>query len=156
MISVNLICVGKIKEKYIKNGIDEFLKRMNLYAKVKVIELKEDGNDSNRNQSLEKESGEIIKAMEKNKGYNILLDIGGKNLSSEDMSKEIERLTVTGTSTINFIIGGSYGVSEEVRKLSQMRLSFSKMTFPHQLMRLILMEQIYRWFSIFNNSKYHK
>jgi 23S rRNA (pseudouridine1915-N3)-methyltransferase len=156
VISVNLICVGKIKEKYIKNGIDEFLKRMNLYAKVKVIELKEDGNDSNRNQSLEKESGEIIKAMEKNKGYNILLDIGGKNLSSEDMSKEIERLTVTGTSTINFIIGGSYGVSEEVRKLSQMRLSFSKMTFPHQLMRLILMEQIYRWFSIFNNSKYHK
>ncbi len=156
MISVNLICVGKIKEKYIKNGIDEFLKRMNLYAKVKVIELKEDGNDSNRNQSLEKESGEIIKAMEKNKGYNILLDIGGKNLSSEDMSKEIERLTVTGTSTINFIIGGSYGVSEEVRKSSQMRLSFSKMTFPHQLMRLILMEQIYRWFSIFNNSKYHK
>ncbi|WP_319205616.1 23S rRNA (pseudouridine(1915)-N(3))-methyltransferase RlmH [uncultured Ilyobacter sp.] len=155
-MSVNLICVGKIKEKYIKNGIDEFLKRMNLYAKVKVIELKEDGNDSNRNQSLEKESGEIIKAMEKNKGYNILLDIGGKNLSSEDMSKEIERLTVTGTSTINFIIGGSYGVSEEVRKSSQMRLSFSKMTFPHQLMRLILMEQIYRWFSIFNNSKYHK
>ncbi|WP_321329327.1 23S rRNA (pseudouridine(1915)-N(3))-methyltransferase RlmH [uncultured Ilyobacter sp.] len=155
-MSVNLICVGKIKEKYIKNGIDEFLKRMNLYAKVKIIELKEDGNDSNRNQSLEKESGEIIKAMEKNKGYNILLDIGGKNLSSEDMSKEIERLTVTGTSTINFIIGGSYGVSEEVRKSSQMRLSFSKMTFPHQLMRLILMEQIYRWFSIFNNSKYHK
>ncbi len=156
MISVNLICVGKIKEKYIKNGIDEFLKRMNLYAKVKIIELREDGNDSNRNQSLEKESMEIIKATEKNKGYNILLDIGGKNLSSEEMSKEIERLTVTGTSTINFIIGGSYGVSEEVRKISQMRLSFSKMTFPHQLMRLILMEQIYRWFSIFNNSKYHK
>ncbi|WP_320046918.1 23S rRNA (pseudouridine(1915)-N(3))-methyltransferase RlmH [uncultured Ilyobacter sp.] len=155
-MSVNLICVGKIKEKYIKNGIDEFLKRMNLYAKVKIIELREDGNDSNRNQSLEKESMEIIKATEKNKGYNILLDIGGKNLSSEEMSKEIERLTVTGTSTINFIIGGSYGVSEEVRKISQMRLSFSKMTFPHQLMRLILMEQIYRWFSIFNNSKYHK
>ncbi|WP_041921092.1 23S rRNA (pseudouridine(1915)-N(3))-methyltransferase RlmH [Ilyobacter polytropus] len=155
-MSVNLICVGKIKEKYIKNGIDEFLKRMSLYAKVKIIELKEDGNDSNRKQSLEKESMEIIKTAEKNKGYNVLLDIGGKNLSSEEMSKEIERLTVTGTSTINFIIGGSYGVSEEVRKISQMRLSFSKMTFPHQLMRLILMEQIYRWFSIFNNSKYHK
>lgn len=156
MISVNLICVGKIKEKYIKNGIDEFMKRMNLYAKIKIIELKEDGNDSNRNQSLEKESMEIIKTAEKNKGYNILLDIGGKNISSEEMSKEIERLTVTGVSTINFIIGGSYGVSEEVREISHMRLSFSKMTFPHQLMRLILMEQIYRWFSIFNNSKYHK
>jgi 23S rRNA (pseudouridine1915-N3)-methyltransferase len=156
VISVNLICVGKIKEKYIKNGIDEFLKRMNLYAKIKIIELKEDGNDSNRNQSLEKESMEIIKTAEKNKGYNILLDIDGKNISSEDMSQEIERLTVTGVSTINFIIGGSYGVSEDVRKISHMRLSFSKMTFPHQLMRLILMEQIYRWFSIFNNSKYHK
>ncbi|WP_319371533.1 23S rRNA (pseudouridine(1915)-N(3))-methyltransferase RlmH [uncultured Ilyobacter sp.] len=155
-MSVNLICVGKIKEKYIKDGIDEFLKRMNLYAKVKIIELKEDGNDSNRDQSLEKESMEIIKTAEKNKGYNILLDIGGKNFSSEYMSKEIERLTVTGISTINFIIGGSYGVSEDVRKISNMRLSFSKMTFPHQLMRLILMEQIYRWFSIFNNSKYHK
>ncbi|WP_372713131.1 23S rRNA (pseudouridine(1915)-N(3))-methyltransferase RlmH [Ilyobacter sp.] len=155
-MSVNLICVGKIKEKYIKNGIDEFLKRMNLYAKIKIIELKEDGNDSNRNQSLEKESMEIIKTAEKNKGYNILLDIDGKNISSEDMSQEIERLTVTGVSTINFIIGGSYGVSEDVRKISHMRLSFSKMTFPHQLMRLILMEQIYRWFSIFNNSKYHK
>ncbi len=156
MITVNLICVGKIKEKYIKIGIDEFLKRMNLYAKVKIIELKEDGNDSNRDQSMEKESQEIIKTAEKNKGYNILLDIGGKNFSSEEMSEKIQNLTVTGVSTINFIIGGSYGVSDEVRKVSDLRLSFSKMTFPHQLMRMILMEQIYRWFSIFNNSKYHK
>lgn len=156
MISVNLICIGKIKEKYIKIGIDEFSKRMNLYAKMKIIELKEDGNDSNRVQSVEKESLEIIKTLEKHKGYNILLDIGGKNFSSEEMSKEIQLLTVRGVSTINFVIGGSYGVSDEVRKVSDLRLSFSKMTFPHQLMRLILMEQIYRWFGIFNNSKYHK
>ena len=97
-----------------------------------------------------------LKTMEKLGGYNILLDIQGKNFSSEEMSEEIERLTVNGVSSINFIIGGSYGVSENVRKTVNMRLSFSKMTFPHQLMRLILCEQIYRWFSIIKNTKYHK
>ncbi len=156
MVNVNIICVGKVKEKYINMGMDEFLKRMNLYAKVKIIELKEDGNDNNRSNSITKESSEILKVAEKHKGYNILLDISGKKLSSEQMAKEIEKVTVRGMSTINFIIGGSYGVSDEVRKRSDLRLSFSDMTFPHQLMRLILLEQIYRWFSILGNSKYHK
>ena len=150
------ICVGKVKEKYIVEGINEFLKRMQSFAKMKIVELKEDGNDSSRNISIEKESEEILKTMEKLGGYNILLDIQGKNFSSEEMSEEIERLTVNGVSSINFIIGGSYGVSENVRKTVNMRLSFSKMTFPHQLMRLILCEQIYRWFSIIKNTKYHK
>ena len=94
--------------------------------------------------------------MEKSKGYNILLDVKGKEYSSEEMSEVIEKLTVQGISTINFIIGGSYGVSEEIKTLSNIRLSFSKMTFPHQLMRLIFMEQLYRWFTITNNIKYHK
>lgn len=156
MVNVNIICVGKIKEKYINMGMDEFLKRMNLYAKVKIVELKEDGNDVNRESSIARESAEIIKVAEKHKGYNILLDIGGKKLSSEQMAKEIEKLTVRGESTLNFIIGGSYGVSDEVRRISGLRLSFSDMTFPHQLMRLILLEQVYRWFSILGNSKYHK
>ena len=156
MVNVNIICVGKIKEKYIKMGMDEFLKRMNLYAKIKIVELKEDGNDTDRERSIARESAEIIKMAEKHKGFNILLDIGGKKLSSEQMAKEIERLTVRGISTLNFIIGGSYGVSEEVRKISGLKLSFSDMTFPHQLMRLILLEQVYRWFSILGNSKYHK
>lgn len=129
---------------------------MQSFAKMKIVELKEDGNDSSRNISIEKESEEILKTMEKLGGYNILLDIQGKNFSSEEMSEEIERLTVNGVSSINFIIGGSYGVSENVRKTVNMRLSFSKMTFPHQLMRLILCEQIYRWFSIIKNTKYHK
>ncbi len=156
VVNINIICVGKIKEKYIKMGMEEFLKRMNLYAKVKIVELKEDGNDSDRERSIERESSEIIKIAEKHKGFNVLLDIGGKKLSSEDMAREIEKITVRGMSTINFIIGGSYGVSDEVRKISGLRLSFSDMTFPHQLMRLILLEQVYRWFSILGNSKYHK
>ncbi|WP_130891037.1 23S rRNA (pseudouridine(1915)-N(3))-methyltransferase RlmH [Fusobacterium varium] len=155
-MNVSIICVGKVKEKYIIEGINEFLKRMQSFAKMKIVELKEDGNDTNRNISIEKESEDILKTMEKLGGYNILLDIQGKNFSSEEMSEEIERLTVNGVSSINFIIGGSYGVSENVRKAVDMRLSFSKMTFPHQLMRLILSEQIYRWFSIIKNTKYHK
>lgn len=155
-MNISIICVGKVKEKYIVEGINEFLKRMQSFAKMKIVELKEDGNDSSRNISIEKESEEILKTMEKLGGYNILLDIQGKNFSSEEMSEEIERLTVNGVSSINFIIGGSYGVSENVRKTVNMRLSFSKMTFPHQLMRLILCEQIYRWFSIIKNTKYHK
>lgn len=150
------MCIGKVKDKYILEGINEFLKRMQSFAKMKIVELKEDGNDSNRNVSIEKESEDILKILEKLGGYNILLDIQGKNYSSEEMATEIERLTVNGVSTINFVIGGSYGVSQRVRENSQMRLSFSKMTFPHQLMRLILTEQIYRWFSIINNGKYHK
>ena len=155
-MNISIVCVGKIKEKYIIEGINEFLKRMQSFAKMRIIELKEDGNDNNRNISIEKEGEEILKTLEKIGGYNVLLDIQGKNFSSEEMAEEIERLTVNGVSSINFIIGGSYGVSESVRRASQMKLSFSKMTFPHQLMRLILTEQIYRWFSILKNTKYHK
>ncbi|WP_294706960.1 23S rRNA (pseudouridine(1915)-N(3))-methyltransferase RlmH [uncultured Fusobacterium sp.] len=155
-MNISIVCVGKVKEKYIIEGINEFLKRMQSFAKMRIIELKEDGNDNNRNLSIEKEGEEILRTLEKIGGYNVLLDIQGKNFSSEEMAEEIERLTVNGVSSINFIIGGSYGVSESVRKASQMKLSFSKMTFPHQLMRLILTEQIYRWFSILKNTKYHK
>lgn len=155
-LNVNLICVGKIKERYINEGMDEFLKRMTPFAKVKIIELKEDGDDSKREKSIEKESNEIIKILEKNKGYSILLDIGAKQLSSEEMASTIEQIGVKGESTINFIIGGSYGVSNQLREIVNMKLSFSKMTFPHQLMRLIFLEQLYRWFGINNNIKYHK
>lgn len=155
-MNVTIICIGKVKEKYIVEGISEFLKRMQSFAKMKIVELKEDGNDNSRNISIEKESEDILKTIEKLGGYNILLDIQGRNFSSEEMATEIGKLTVNGVSSINFIIGGSYGVSESVRKTADMKLSFSKMTFPHQLMRLILCEQIYRWFSIIKNTKYHK
>ncbi len=156
MVNINIICIGKIKEKYIKIGIDEFAKRLSAYAKLNVIELKEDGNDKNRNQSMEKEAKEIMETIKKNKGYTILMDIGGKKFSSEEMAKKIEQLTVNGNSTINFVIGGSYGVTKEIRENSDLKMSFSDLTFPHQLMRLILFEQLYRWFSILGNSKYHK
>jgi len=156
LLSVNLICVGKVKEKYIIMGIDEFTKRLQSFTKFSLIELKEDGNDSNRDESIKKESILIKNCLEKSKGYNILLDVKGKEYSSEDMSREIEKLTVNGVSTINFIIGGSYGVSDEIKASANIRLSFSKMTFPHQLMRLIFIEQLYRWFTITNNIKYHK
>lgn len=155
-MNINVICIGKIKEKYINDGIAEFNKRMQAFGKLSIIELKEFGNDFERELSIKKEAESILTTLEKKKGFNILLDIGGKNFSSEEMSQKIEEITVKGFSTINFIIGGSYGVSNDIRKVSNLSLSFSKMTFPHQLMRLILMEQIYRWFSIINNIKYHK
>lgn len=155
-MNINIICVGKVKEKYILDGIAEFSKRMQSFGKFSIVELKEFGNDSDRESSIQKEAKSIIEALDKRKGYNVLLDIGGKNFSSEEMSEKIEKICVDGYSTINFIIGGSYGVSDEVRLVSNLSLSFSKMTFPHQLMRLILSEQIYRWFSIINNIKYHK
>lgn len=156
MLSVNLICIGKVKEKYILEGIGEFEKRLKSYIKFELIELREDGNDGNRLESINKESKNILEIINKKKAYNILLDIKGKSLSSEDMASNLEKLTVLGNSTFNFIIGGSYGVSDELKKIVDFRLSFSKMTFPHQLMRLVFIEQLYRWFSILKNTKYHK
>ncbi|WP_297596494.1 23S rRNA (pseudouridine(1915)-N(3))-methyltransferase RlmH [uncultured Cetobacterium sp.] len=155
-MNINIICVGKIKEKYINDGIQEFAKRLQAFGKLKIIELKEDGNDNNRTISIEKESKAILETLEKNKGFKVLLDIQGKNFSSEEMAIQIEKIGVNGDSTINFIIGGSYGTSDTIRKIVDLKLSFSKMTFPHQLMRLILIEQVYRWFSIIKNTKYHK
>lgn len=155
-MNVNIICVGKIKEAYIQKGIDEFSKRLGAYTKLKIIELKETGDDQQRDRAIEKEGKEIISIMLKNKAYNILLDVIGKNFSSKKFASKISELMLNGNSTINFIIGGSYGVSKEVREKSNLRLSFSEFTFPHQMMRLILLEQVYRWFNIINNGKYHK
>ncbi len=156
IVNINLICVGRIKEKYIEEGMAEYIKRMKSYAIFKIVELKEEGNDKERERAMEIEASEIKKVLEKNKGLNVLLDIKGKQYTTEEFVEVIESKTVHGVSTINFIIGGSYGVIEEIRAMSEIKLSFSKFTFPHQLMRLIFLEQLYRWFSIINNSKYHK
>lgn len=156
IVNINLICIGKIKEKYIEDGMAEYIKRMKTYAVFKIVELKEEGNDKERERAMEIEASEIKKVLEKNKGLNVLLDIKGKQYTTEEFVEVIESKTVHGVSTINFIIGGSYGVIEEIRAISEIKLSFSKFTFPHQLMRLIFLEQLYRWFSIINNSKYHK
>ncbi|MGF6907371.1 23S rRNA (pseudouridine(1915)-N(3))-methyltransferase RlmH [Fusobacterium sp. PH5-44] len=155
-MNIIILCVGKIKENFISDGIKEFSKRLQTYGKVSFVELKEESNEKNINLIVKKESEEILRNIHKIQGYNILLDIQGECLSSEELSAKINTLSVKGNSTLVFIIGGSYGVAEEVRKSANMKLSFSKFTFPHQLMRLILLEQIYRTFNILNNGKYHK
>lgn len=155
-MNINIVCIGKIKDKYIIDGIAEFSKRLSAFVNLNFYELKEYNKEDNIQISIEKESADILKQLEKLNSYNILLDLNGKEYSSEAMSKYIEDLKNRGSSSINFIIGGSNGVNDEVRKMVDMKLKFSYFTFPHQLMRLILMEQIYRWFSISNNIKYHK
>ncbi|WP_338969057.1 23S rRNA (pseudouridine(1915)-N(3))-methyltransferase RlmH [Fusobacterium nucleatum] len=155
-MNINIICIGKIKDKYINDGIAEFFKRMTSFVSLNIIELKEYNKEDNINISIEKESLEILKQISKSNSYNILLDLEGKEINSENMSKYIENLKNIGISSINFIIGGSNGVSKNVKNSVDMKLKFSHFTFPHQLMRLILLEQVYRWFAISNNIKYHK
>jgi len=155
-LNINIICIGKVKDRYINDGITEFSKRMTAFASLNIIELKEYNKEDSINISIEKESSEILKQISKSSSFNILLDLDGKEITSENMSKYIDNLKNKGTSSINFIIGGSNGVSKEVKNSVDMKLKFSHFTFPHQLMRLILLEQVYRWFAISNNIKYHK
>ena len=155
-MNINIICIGKIKDKYINDGIAEFSKRMTSFASLNIIELKEYNKEDSINISIEKESSEILRQISKSSSYNILLDLDGKEITSENMSKYIDDLKNKGISSINFIIGGSNGVNQELKNSVDMKLKFSHFTFPHQLMRLILLEQIYRWFAISNNIKYHK
>ena len=156
MVKINVICIGKIKDKYIRDGISEFSKRLSRYAGLNIIELSEEDDNKGIETAITKETERIIDTLNKrNRSYSILLDLKGKLKSSEEMAEEIENISLR-YSEINFIIGGSNGVDDELRKLVDFRLSFSSFTFPHQLMRLILMEQIYRWISINKNIKYHK
>ncbi|WP_369712800.1 23S rRNA (pseudouridine(1915)-N(3))-methyltransferase RlmH [Leptotrichia sp. HSP-342] len=156
MIRINVVCIGKIKEKYIKEGINEFLKRLSKYIKLEIIELAEEDDNKGIENAINSETERIINAISKKSySYNILLDLKGKMLDSEEMAQKIEEISMI-SSEINFIIGGSNGVNDNLRKIVDFRLCFSLMTFPHQLMRLILTEQLYRWVSINNNIKYHK
>ena len=155
-MNINIICIGKIKDKYINEGITEFSKRMTSFASLNIVELKEYNKEDSISISIEKESLEILKQISKSNSYNILLDLDGKEITSENMSKYIDELKNKGISSINFIIGGSNGVNKELKNSVDMKLKFSHFTFPHQLMRLILLEQVYRWFAISNNIKYHK
>ena len=156
MIRINIVCVGKIKEKYIKDGIEEFLKRLSKYAKLDIIELSEEDDNKGVKNAIDIETERIINIIEKkNYSYNILLDLSGKMLTSVEMAQKIEKISLT-NSEINFIIGGSNGVDDELRKLVDFRLAFSSFTFPHQLMRVLLLEQIYRCFRINSGEPYHK
>ncbi|NLX62541.1 MAG: 23S rRNA (pseudouridine(1915)-N(3))-methyltransferase RlmH [Tissierellia bacterium] len=159
-MNIRIIGVGKIKEKYIQLGIDEFKKRLKNYCNLQIIEVKDERapeNLSDREMEIIKEKeGERILAKIPQNSFIISLEISGKQLSSDDLSKKMEELMVSGINDITFIIGGSLGLSKEVLKRSHFKLSFSKMTFPHQLMRLILLEQIYRGFKIMKGEPYHK
>ena len=156
MVKINVICIGKIKDKYIRDGISEFSKRLSRDVGLNIIELSEEDDNKGIETAITKETERIIDTLNKrNRSYSILLDLKGKLKSSEEMAEEIENISLR-YSEINFIIGGSNGVDDELRKLVDFRLAFSSFTFPHQLMRLILMEQIYRWISRNKNIKYHK
>ena len=156
MVKINIVCIGKVKDKYIRDGIKEFSKRLSRYANFNVVELNEEDDNKGIESAISKETERIINVInKKSQSYNILLDLKGKQKSSEEMAELLEKITIQ-KSEINFIIGGSNGVGDELRRIVDFRLNFSLFTFPHQLMRLILAEQIYRWISINNNIKYHK
>ncbi|MBP3929235.1 MAG: 23S rRNA (pseudouridine(1915)-N(3))-methyltransferase RlmH [Peptostreptococcaceae bacterium] len=159
-MNISVISVGKLKEKYLKLGIEEFSKRLSKYCKLDLIELEDEKCPENLSEKdmeiVKNKEGQRILSKIKNNSYVIALAIDGKNLSSEELADTISKLAVRGNSHITFIIGGSLGLSDEVLKRSDYKLSFSKMTFPHQLMKLILLEQVYRSFRINNNEPYHK
>ncbi|MBQ3436192.1 MAG: 23S rRNA (pseudouridine(1915)-N(3))-methyltransferase RlmH [Bacilli bacterium] len=150
---IKIVCVGKIKEKYLQDAIAEYQKRITKYDNIKIIEIKDTTTDD-INKNLLTEEKEIRKHLNNNE-YIIVLDIDGKELSSEELAAKLEK-TYLESSNITFIIGGSYGLSKGIKSEANYHLSFSKMTFPHQLFRVILLEQIYRSFKIINNETYHK
>ncbi|MCI5629360.1 MAG: 23S rRNA (pseudouridine(1915)-N(3))-methyltransferase RlmH [Clostridium sp.] len=157
---ISIICVGKIKEKYLKLGIDEFKKRLSKYCKLEIIELDDEKAPENLSDKemlmIKEKEGKKILSKIKDNSYVIALAIDGKNLSSEELADTINNLGVRGNSHIVFIIGGSLGLSDEILSRANYKLSFSKMTFPHQLMRLILLEQVYRAYRINSGEPYHK
>lgn len=159
-MNISVISVGKLKEKYLKLGIEEFSKRLSKYCKLDLIELEDEKCPENLSEKdmeiVKNKEGQRILSKIKNNSYVIALAIDGKKLSSEELADTISKLAVRGNSHITFIIGGSLGLSDEVLKRADYKLSFSKMTFPHQLMKLILLEQVYRAFRINNNEPYHK
>lgn len=151
---LKIICVGKIKEKYWSDAIKEYLKRLSKYTKMEIVELEDDPSDDEI-RSLNNEKDKILKNI-KQHDYVVTLEIDGIMYDSMALSKKIENLLIDGHSDITFIIGSSHGLHDEVKHRSNLSLSFSKLTFPHQLFRVILLEQIYRSFKIVNNESYHK
>lgn len=150
---IKIICTGKIKESFIKSGIEEYQKRISKYTKLEILELPDIAND-NINIILEKEKKQILSKL-KDKDYVITLEIEGQELTSIEFSNTINNLLIS-NSNIVFIIGSSYGIHEEIKRRSNFHLSFSKLTFPHQIFRILLLEQIYRSYKILNNETYHK
>ncbi|MEA3321511.1 23S rRNA (pseudouridine(1915)-N(3))-methyltransferase RlmH [Sutcliffiella horikoshii] len=159
-MNISIITIGKLKEKYLKQGINEYLKRLSAYAKIEIVELPDEKapeqlSDAEMEQVKNKE-GERILGKISDDTHVIALAIEGKQRSSEELAKEMDKLATYGKSKVAFVIGGSLGLSGDVMKRANDTLSFSKMTFPHQLMKLILLEQVYRGFRINRGEPYHK
>ncbi|MDB2093698.1 MAG: 23S rRNA (pseudouridine(1915)-N(3))-methyltransferase RlmH [Clostridium sp.] len=159
-MNISIIAVGKLKEKYLKQAIDEYSKRLSRYCKLEVIELPDEKTPDNASekeeQQIKEKEGRLILSKIKDNSYVIAMDLKGKQITSEEFASFISNCGVTGNSNIVFIIGGSLGLSEGVIKRANYKLCFSKMTFPHQLFRVMLLEQVYRGFRIINNEPYHK
>ena len=149
---IKIITVGKLKEQYFKDAVDEYLKRLSKYSKIELIEVPDENYDVIK--TLDKEKDSIFKYIS-DKDYVITLEIEGKELTSVELSKKIND-TLISNSDITFVIGGSYGLHDSIKERSNYALSFSKMTFPHQLFRIMLLEQLYRSYKILNNETYHK
>ena len=154
-----VVCIGKLKDAYLRDGVAEFVKRMRPYGGITITELNESKigdkpSDADRKQVVDEEGERLLKAVPKN-SYTVLLDVYGKTMSSEDLAKTVAKLEVDGISDMAFIIGGAFGVSEALRQSVNYKLSFSPMTFTHQMVRLLLVEQIYRASKINRNEPYH-
>lgn len=157
---ITIVCVGKLKEKYFTMAISEYVKRLSRYCKLEIIEVSDEktpdqASEAEENQIKKLEGERILKNI-KDGAYLFVLAIEGKMLSSVELADKVEQLGVSGNSHLIFIIGGSLGLSEDVLSRADYKLSFSKMTFPHQMMRVILLEQIYRAYRINSNQPYHK
>jgi len=159
-MKITIVSVGKIKEKYLKDAINEYSKRLSNYCSLNYIEVSDekapDSLSSNDQLLIKSIEGDRILSKIKDRQYVFVLDLNGKQRTSEEFSSELNKLPIYGNSDILFVIGGSLGLSKDVIERSNSQISFSKMTFPHQLMKVILLEQIYRGFKIIKNEPYHK
>lgn len=156
---ITIVTAGKIKEKYLTAGINEFLKRLGPFATVKIVEIneermKDNPSEAEKQQVLQQEGQRLLRQVPEG-SYLFVLDVYGRQLSSEELAERLGNLALQGKSNLTFLIGGAFGLSEEVRRAADFRLSFSPMTFTHQMIRLLLVEQIYRCFKINRGEKYH-
>ena len=160
MLKINIICIGKIKENYLKDAINEYVKRLSKYCNINIIELLDEKIPNNPSEKdsliIKNKEGEKILNHLKKDSYIICLDLKGKQYTSEEFSKKLEKIPLNHSSEVSFVIGGSLGIAKAVLDIADELISFSKMTFPHQLFRVLLLEQIFRAFKISNNEAYHK
>ena len=159
MLTIKIVCIGKLKEDYLKNAVLEYSKRISKYCHLEIIELPDEKLPNKLNDTIiscikDKESTKIIEHLKKD-SYVFCLDLSGREFSSEDFSKKIENIALNFNSNITFVIGGTLGLTQDILSMANDKICFSKMTFPHQLIRVFLLEQLFRAFKILNNETYH-